>query len=50
MNKEWHAKNPMPPKATTDQRIKWHIKHREHCGCRPVPEKLAEEMKKRGIV
>jgi len=39
----------MPANATIEQRIKWHIAHQKNCGCRPVPEKLMEEMKKRGI-
>jgi hypothetical protein len=27
MNKEWHRLNRMPPKATREQRIKWHAEH-----------------------
>lgn len=50
MNKEWHLKNPMPPNATTLQRIEWHLAHRKHCACRPIPAKLLEEMKRRGLV
>ena len=40
MNKEWHAKNPMPPKATLEQRIQWHSEHRKQCACREVPKSL----------
>jgi hypothetical protein len=27
----------MPPKATFEQRIKWHKAHSKHCSCRPIP-------------
>jgi hypothetical protein len=37
-NKAWHAKNRMPPKATLKQRAAWHLRHREHCGCREMPK------------
>ena len=49
MNKEWHLKHAMPKNPSIDQRIKWHLEHQKNCSCRPIPEKLAEEMKKRGI-
>jgi hypothetical protein len=39
----------MPRNATLDQRIAWHLAHAEACGCRPIPGKLLEEMKARGI-
>lgn len=49
INKEWHLKNRMPVNPTFEQRVKWHIAHRKYWSCRPVPKKLAEEMKRRGI-
>jgi len=49
MNKEWHLKNAMPKNPTIEQRIEWHLEHQKKCSCRPIPEKLAEEIKKRGI-
>jgi hypothetical protein len=49
LNKEWHLAHPMPVRPTMEQRIKWHMEHVNHCDCRPIPEKLAEEMKKRGM-
>jgi len=49
INKEWHLKHAMPKNPSIDQRIKWHLEHQKNCSCRPIPEKLAEEMKKRGI-
>jgi len=45
MNKEWHARNKMPPKATLEQRIKWHNEHRQRCACREVPKSLLPYLK-----
>jgi hypothetical protein len=47
INREWHLKNKMPKNAAFEQRVKWHLAHEAHCDCRPIPEKLLEEMKKR---
>jgi hypothetical protein len=49
INKEWHLSHPMPKHATIEQRMKWHLEHAKHCGCRDIPEKLKAEMKKRHI-
>jgi hypothetical protein len=50
INREWHLKNKMPKNATFEQKVKWHTEHNKHCSCRPgFPEKLKEEIKKRGI-
>ncbi|MBI4618672.1 MAG: hypothetical protein HY739_00670 [Desulfobacterales bacterium] len=49
LNADWHHKHRMPANATMEQRIEWHSEHVKHCACRPIPEKVAEEMKKRGI-
>ena len=49
MNKEWHQSHRMPQGATLDERIAWHLEHQKHCGCRDIPAKLKEEMKKRKI-
>lgn len=49
LNAVWHKAHPMPKNATTEQRIAWHTEHAQHCGCRDIPEKLKEEMKKRKI-
>jgi hypothetical protein len=49
INKEWHEAHRMPRNATLEQRIKWHIAHQKHCGCREIPARLKEEMKKRKI-
>ena len=49
INKEWHQKNQMPKNASIEQRIAWHLAHTRNCGCRGIPEKLLEEMGKRGM-
>lgn len=48
-NKEWHEKNRMPKNPTFEEKVKWHLQHQKNCSCRPIPEKLAEEMTKKGI-
>jgi hypothetical protein len=50
LNKTWHANHKMPPHATLEQRIRWHLQHRRHCGCRPIPPKLAQAMKAKGLL
>jgi hypothetical protein len=49
LNKAWHMKHPMPPNATVEQRVKWHSEHVKHCACRPIPAKLLEQMKAKGL-
>jgi len=49
LNEIWHRENPMPNKPTLDQRIKWHLEHKHECGCREIPPRLREEIKKRGL-
>jgi hypothetical protein len=49
INAKWHKQNRMPKNPTVEQRIKWHIEHQKNCSCRPIPEKLLEEMKKRKL-
>lgn len=49
LNGPWHKKNVMPKNATFEQRAKWHLAHQKHCACRPIPKKLAEEMKEKGF-
>jgi hypothetical protein len=49
LNVEWHRGNKMPGNAKIEQRIQWHLEHSRNCTCRPIPEKVIEEMKKRSI-
>jgi hypothetical protein len=47
LNKKWHDKHSMPVDASETRRIKWHIAHAKHCGCRPIPPKLLEIIENR---
>ena len=47
LNKEWHLAHRMPKNATIEERIAWHIEHSKNCNCRPIPDKLKAEIKKR---
>jgi hypothetical protein len=47
INAEWHARHKMPKNPTMDQRVKWHLEHSRHCGCRPLSGHVLEEFKKR---
>jgi len=48
MNVTWHAKHPMPKRASLDQRIRWHLAHARACGCRPIPRSIAQALRARG--
>jgi hypothetical protein len=37
----WHRAHPMPKRPTVEERLAWHREHAAHCGCRPVPPRLA---------
>jgi len=50
INREWHLAHPMPPQATLDERINWHLAHAANCGCRKMPENLRKEAEARGLV
>jgi hypothetical protein len=50
MNRDWHKQHPMPPAATAEVRVEWHLKHTKNCSCRPFPQgllsRLSEEEKR----
>jgi len=46
MNAEWHRLNRMPPKATREQRIAWHVAHAQTCACRSIPESIRDDVQK----
>jgi len=50
LNREWHLSHRMPKNPTLEQRLEWHVEHAKNCKCRPITGKLAEEMKKRGMM
>jgi hypothetical protein len=35
INAEWHKRNRMP-RATSRQRLRWHVAHANACGCRAL--------------
>jgi hypothetical protein len=41
LNREWHELHKMPPTATLEQRLLWHLEHQRECACREVPKSLA---------
>lgn len=47
INASWHKKNPLPPKATLNQKIQWHVDHARECGCRAIPKSIQEKLKGR---
>jgi len=49
LNRDWHARNRMPENANLEQRIDWHLAHAQHCACRPVPERIREVLRSRGL-
>jgi hypothetical protein len=46
LNKEWHRLHRMPPRATREQRIKWHVAHAQACGCREIPGSVKADVEK----
>jgi hypothetical protein len=47
INEEWHRKNVMPKNPSLEERTKWRLEHARNCGCRPIPPKLLNDVKKR---
>ena len=47
INRKWHEKNKMPKNPYLEERIRWHLGHSEHCSCRPIPEKIVVEIKRK---
>jgi len=48
MKAAWHDAHRMPPRATLDQRVDWHLAHATACACRPMPSTVVAELKRRG--
>jgi len=46
LNREWHRDNRMPPRATREQRIRWHVAHAKVCACRAIPDSIKAEVEK----
>jgi hypothetical protein len=49
INEKWHAGHRMPPRATLEERVAWHVDHARNCGCWPeLPPSIVAELKRRG--
>jgi uncharacterized protein YdhG (YjbR/CyaY superfamily) len=46
VNAEWHKKHVLGKGASLQARIAWHGEHQKRCACRPIPPKLAEQMRR----
>jgi uncharacterized protein YdhG (YjbR/CyaY superfamily) len=46
VNAEWHEKHVLGKGASLEERIAWHREHQKRCACRPIPPKLAEQMRR----
>jgi hypothetical protein len=46
LNREWHRQHRMPPRATREQRIAWHVTHAAACACRPIPDSIKPDVEK----
>ncbi|MBR1032338.1 hypothetical protein [Bradyrhizobium liaoningense] len=46
LNKEWQRSHRMPPKATREQRVAWHVAHAAACGCREIPLSIRPDVLK----
>ena len=44
INREWHLTHPMPKHPTEDERLRWHLEHAKNCKCRPIPQKLIDDV------
>jgi hypothetical protein len=49
LNRGWHHEHQIPTNTKMEQWLKWHFEHTKYCGCRSIPIKVAEKMKKREI-
>jgi predicted CoA-binding protein len=45
INEAWHNANKMPDNPTPTQRVRWHFAHAMACGCRSVPDAVADEVR-----
>ncbi len=38
MNTDWHDEHVLGSNASMDERVQWHLQHRDKCACRPIPQ------------
>jgi hypothetical protein len=46
MNAGWHKRHPMPPRATSRQRLHWHVEHAKACGCRTLTAAMLMKLRR----
>ena len=44
VDRSWHEAHPMPPAASLDDRVSWHLAHAQACACREIPETVLREL------
>lgn len=49
INATWHKEHRMPKKPTERIRLEWHRDHARNCSCRPLSEKLKNQIKEAGL-
>jgi hypothetical protein len=49
MNEQWHRDHPLGSGSSLDERVAWHVEHAKACGCRPIPDSVAAEVRARGL-
>ena len=49
-NSDWHAANRLAKNATIDEKIGWHLRHAQNCGCRPMPKSIENQIKARMLL
>jgi hypothetical protein len=49
INAPWHRTHRMPPRASLDERVAWHLAHAWACGCRDIPDTVRRELARRGV-
>jgi len=47
MDRGWHERHALPKNASLGERIAWHREHQARCACRPVPQRLREQVEGR---
>jgi hypothetical protein len=45
LNAKWHRQHVMPKNPSMAQRLRWHVAHARACGCRPMPQSVAAELR-----
>lgn len=49
VNLAWHAQNPRPTEATSEEGLTWHLMHAARCNCFQLPIEVRRELERRQI-